>query len=222
MKNIRNSLKLILILFLFSCVSEGELANLDHYTITNEFKSYTLFSQGSIWTYEQEESKIEASILLDSIVNYKGVNGLDPDNDIEYRYEAFESYVNQPNAMNYKKMEIAATNQSKKSSDMTSLLRLFFTDQYHTVFEPNHPFGEIIDIGEISGKYENVDFLVQYQVLENTFNNVYHTRVYDSLNLSQTEIYDFYIAKNYGIIRQEMRSPNDTIIWNLKSWDINQ
>lgn len=212
----------VLISLLFGCMTEGDLAKLDHYPISSEFKTYTLFNQGSRWTYEKENTKIQATILVDSVFKYKGVNGLDPDNDVEYKYEAYESFINRPNNMNIKKMEIAATNQSKNYSDMTSLLRLFYNDQYHTIFEPNHQFGEIIAIGDTSGKYVNVEFLAQYTVLSETFSSVYHTRVYDSLYPAQTQIYDFYIAKNFGIIRQEMRSKTDTIIWNLKSWDLYQ
>lgn len=211
-------LTIFLLFFVASC-SDDDDSNLQYHEITSEFKSYALFEDGSSWTYKKQGTEETAVITIDSTLNYMGVNGLNDDLN-DYKYDAYEQFIHQPNPMNYRKWEVSATNQPEINSNMTSLLRLFFTDRYYIVLQPNYYFGDTIHLGKNEGDYINVDFFPQFTVEEHNFSSVYHSKIYDSLNEPRT--LDFYVAKNFGIIRQEIRTQNDSIIWNLISWEINQ
>ncbi len=209
------------LIFIQSC-TDDEDEPLGYYTISDEFKSYTLFKANSYWVYENEKNSTVDTIVIDSILSYIGVNGLDPDNNVKYKYKAFESFIKNPNIMDYNKWEISATNNSRKQNNMTALFRLYFSDSYYIVFQPFFNFGEIIHIGGISGDYQNVELIQAFNVGGTIFNNVYHTRTYDSIIPDQPRMLDFYVAKNYGIVRQEIKTQTDTVIWNLISWSLNQ
>ncbi len=206
---------------IISCSSSDD-GTLDYYTISEEFKSYAFFKSGSKWIYEEEKTGNQATIKIDSILNYIGVNGLDPDNDVEFRYDAWEMFIHEPNDLNYAKLEIAATNQPKIASDMTSLLRLFTTAGYHTIFQPCFPFGDTIALGDVAGDLINVEFLTSYKVKDISFSSVFHSCILVGSGTGMESKYDFYIARNFGIIRQEKQTASDTTIWNLTSWDLIQ
>jgi len=219
MNSFKTLLTIFILLFVVSCSDDDDSSNIQYYEVSSEFKSYALFDDGSTWTYKKQGTGETAVTSIDSTLSYMGVNGLDDDLS-DYKYDAYEQFIHQPNPLNFRKWEVSATNQTEINSKMTSLLRLFFTDRYYIVLQPNYYFGDTIHLGKNEGDYVNVEFLPQFTVGEHNFSSVYHSKTYDSLNEPRT--LDFYVAKNYGIIRQEIRTQNDSIIWNLTSWEINQ
>jgi len=208
--------------FLFSCNERLEESEVTLYRISNSFKAYTLFNPGSTWTYTNEATKQETTITIDSVVFYVGVNLIANTNEIDFQYEAFEMFLHEGNDMEFVKYEIAATNNKKEASNMTSLMRLFIGDKYHTAFQPNFYTGDTIDIGTVSGYYINLGFMQSYQVSGHLFENVFLTKVLDDFNPQGKEVLEFYFASNVGIVRFIRSTETNTEIWELTDWSVTQ
>ena len=55
----------------------------------------------------------------------------------------------------------------------------------------------------------------------NTFNNVYHTRDSNKTSTSYT-VKDYYFAKNIGLIKFSIRTPEIDSTWSLVRWHVLQ
>lgn len=209
------ALLIVMTMFAFSCKPETEKIE-EYFTISDEFKSYTYFKKGSYWVYQNINSKQKDSISIDSAVTYLGVNGLDLDDNEPFKYDAIEEFFKGSEEMNYWKWEIAASNTATGSSYLNELLRLYFKNgMYHIILYPRVSSGEEVIFGGKDGTYETVGKLGSYTVNGVTYEEVYHTRVLDTYTQEESYVYDFYIAKNFGIIRQVISNKGNTDTWDL-------
>ncbi|MDZ7740629.1 MAG: hypothetical protein U5Q03_02465 [Bacteroidota bacterium] len=196
----------------------------EYYELSAEFLSYCYFEPGSYWVYQKNNENVFDTIVVDSIISYTGVNGLTEESDNRFIYDAIEELVQIPNKQNIRKWEIAASLKTNVSGNEVSneLLRIYFNDRYNIALYPNTPQGEKIDFGSKEGYYETMAHFSQFSIPGNTFYEVYHTRVYDSLHPGGIRITDFYIARNHGIITYTYQTPVDTVTWKLVDWDLTQ
>jgi hypothetical protein len=210
------------ILFLSGCFKTDPIE--EYFKISSEFSKYTLFQKGSYWVYQKNDFPIYDTIMIDSLVTYVGINGLDNQTGEPFMYDAVEEFVNKPNIQNIHKWEIAASqkNADESPNGNNNMLRLYFENRYNTIISLRYPIGELVNFGEKEGYYKTIAFLDSYEVNGNFYNSVYHTAVYDSLYPNQIRNYNFYIAKYHGIIQYNIITPLDTTVWSVVSWNLSQ
>lgn len=218
----KSRLFILFLIIVSSCSEDLDKSEITLQKISTEYKTYTLFESGSQWIYREETSGDTSKILIDSVVSYIGVNQSGLNNQIDFQYEAFEMFIDQDNNMGFRKYEIAATKEKKEASDMTSLLRLFLDNKYHTVFQPCFPFGDTVEIGTVSGNYINLGFYQNYSIGEHTFNEVYHTKVLDAFNPAGSETMELLFSPGVGIINFKRTTNQGSQNWNLIDWDTKQ
>ncbi len=215
----------IIAAFLLLSVSCQQEALVDmYYELSAEFLNYCYFEPGSYWVYQKNNTNVFDSIVIDSTISYTGVNGLTEESENSFKYDAIEELVQIPNKQNIRKWEIAASLKTNIGGNEISneLLRLYFNDRYNIILYPNVPEGVKVDFGSKEGYYENIAHFSQFSIPGNTFSDVYHTRVYDSLHPGGIRISDYYIARNHGIITYTYQSPTDTVSWKLVDWELAQ
>lgn len=214
---------IVFILLVFAACEKEEFTE-GHYGLSEDFTSYCYFEPGSYWVYKMPAEGLLDTIVVDSLIQYTGVNGLDEDSEKRFKYDAIEEFIQTPNLLNFRKWELAASLQSEegKANVTNELLRLYFTSRYNIILYLGAEEGEIIDFGKNEGYYQHVGIMDQYVVNGNYFADVYHSRVYDSLHPEGIRIYDFFIARNHGIIQYKWRSTSDSVQWNLIDWELDQ
>jgi len=180
------------------------------YNITNEFKSYCLFQPGSNWDYYSSELNDTVKINLSELTEDEWYNNV---GEI-YNYEAIDMYFSN-NDLGFYMIEITAGSTLDAVNPMNSLMRIFFDNgDYRLVFDAKYPLGEEQIVGQQEGVYENVEILPSMELHGNTYSDVYHTRVTDFYNQGFGD-FDFYIAKNHGLIKMRNIVNNDTIVTEL-------
>lgn len=212
----------IILIFSFGCGKPSSINEIKYYSISDKFKEYSLFQSGSMWVYQNELSGILDTVIVDSIDTYIGYYGLDEYKNEIYKYEAIDIFLLSDTNINYEKLELSGNNSTVGENGMNEVFRLYENADYRRVFAPEQDIGVIYNYGGRTGYYQNVEFLNSYSISGHTFNNVFHSKLIDSTNINEIINYHYYIAKNYGIIRQEKYQNNDSIIWNLHDWEIIQ
>jgi len=180
------------------------------YKISDEFKAYCLFQPGSTWDYYTSDSNDTASLQLEGITEdvwYNNAGEL-------YFYEAINMYFDTTN-LNTTYWQITAGSTKNSSSTMNSIMRIFNADgSFRLVFDASYPLGEEQLVGENEGAYTNIEIIPTMELRGNTYSEVYHSKVTDYYNQGFGD-FDFYIAKNHGIIKIQNIVNNDTIITEL-------
>ncbi len=185
------------------------------YKISDLFKSYCLFQPGSYWIYTNDQNPSSDRVSVGEIDES---TRFDPTTN-DYRYEAIEMNINS-NPLNITMFELTAGNTQVEAGQMNSLMRMYMNDgSYFLVFSPQYPIGEEIPLGETIGRYTNVEVLDSLTVLDNLYTDVYHTQVI--MDATATE-YQYYIAKNFGLVRFSATSETQTYSYSLKSSSLAQ
>jgi len=178
--------------------------------MTDEFKSYCLFQPGSSWDYYSSALNDTVTLNLSELTEDVWYNNFGE----KYNYEAFDMFFN-TNDLGFYVIEITAGSTLNAVNPMNSLMRIFFdSGDYRLVFDARYPLGEEQIVGQQEGVYENVEILSSMDLHGNAYSDVYHTRVTDYYNQGFGD-FDFYIAKNYGLIKMRNIVNNDTIVTEL-------
>ncbi len=203
---------LVLMLVVAGCSTSSTIPT---YKISDLFKSYCLFQPGSYWIYTNDEEPSSDRISVGEIDES---TRFDPSTN-DYRYEAIEMSIND-NPLNIKTIELTAGSTQVETGKMNSLMRMYMTDgSYFLVFSPQYPLGEEIPLGETIGRYTNVEILDSLTILGNVYTEVYHTQV--MMDATGTA-YQYYIAKNYGLVRFSVTSDTLSYSYSLKSSSLAQ
>jgi len=178
-----------------SCSTPSQPNPIPYYKISDNFKSYCLFDTNSYWVYIDDATLVTDTVKINDIVETKRLN----QDNVKFNYQAIEMLTNE-NYFGISNLEITAGEYEVKAGEMNSLLRMYKTDgSYHLVFLPQYPYGDEIIMGDDIGVYTNIEKIDSFELNNHTYNDVYHTRVVVSKN-TVTE-YNYWIAKNYGVIK---------------------
>ncbi len=194
---------------LFSSCNKQEA--LPYFLISNDFARYCKFDEGSSWVFQNDSTLVTDSINISEI---KESRRFQPD-PIKHQYQATDMFMSD-NVFQIARYEITAGDYTPESGEMNSLFRIYFEDgKYQIAFSPQFPIGEDIIMGDEIGVYKNVEIIADYQLNGNTYKDVWHTNVIVSVN-NNIE-YDYWIAKNYGLIKTVITNDGTTISSSLKS-----
>ncbi len=206
------TLSIIFVFILFTNSCTKKVVTIPYYSMTDEFKSYCLFQTGSSWDYYNSKADDTVTINITELLEdvwYNNVGEL-------YNYEAV-NMIFTSNNLGISVLEVTGGSTLNAVNPMNSLMRIFYDNgEYRLVFDAKYPIGEEQIIGEQEGVYENVEFITTMELHGNTYSDVYHTRITDYYNQGFGD-YDFYIAKNFGIIKMRNIVNNDTILTELIS-----
>ena len=182
------------------------------YKLSDEFKSYCLFQQGSSWEYNSTLLSEPSSYGIAAVNENQWTNTYNE----RFSYEAIDMIMGD-NQLGVSMIEITAGSTLNSTSSMNSLMWVFYSDgDYRLVFAPQYPLGEEQILGEHEGIYENVEIIPSLQLGENTYTDVYHTKVTDHFDNGMGD-FDFYIAKYHGLVKMQNIVAGDTIVVQLKS-----
>lgn len=185
--------------------------NAPYYTISNEFAAYCWFEEDSYWIFQNDSTMIKDSV---KIVETSSSIRLHNDTTA-YNYQAAELFLNQ-NIFSIARLELTAGNYEVDPGKMNSLLRLYNNDGfYFRVFSPEYAMGEEIILGDAIGTYTNVELIESFELNGKTYNDVYHTRIVVSVN--DNVEYNYWIAKNNGLVKALTIGDEDTISISLVS-----
>lgn len=222
MKTVNHNFTLrIFILFifgsiLFSCGTKGTINPINNRTISAEFKSYVAFDSTSYWVYRKENATVANidTVRISRVIKDRRFY-TDQTPNPGYYYDAIEMIYS--SKLLFSKSEISA-GAPLGNATMTENYRLYFKDgRYFSIFIPKFPFGQIQRLGINEGNYTNVEKKSEFWVGGTKYNDVYFTTVKDYKNGPDTVYMEFYIAKNYGLIKYVKYHPSQSIndIWNL-------
>ncbi len=184
---------IIFLSLLFSNCNEQEA--LPYYTISSEFSSYCEFELGSSWVFQNDSTLVKDSITISEKKDSRRFQA-DP---FKHNYQAIDMFLKN-NDFQISKYEITAGNYIPEAGDMNSLLRLYSEDgSYQIIFLPQHPIGDEIIMGDEIGVYSNVCILNNFELNGNSYTEVWHANVVVSVNNNLE--YNYWIAKNYGLIK---------------------
>jgi len=200
-----------IILIISSCSdTTGTSDTLPYYTISEEFNDYCWFDSSSYWVFQNDSTLFTDTIKIMDIDDTKRFH----DEQGGFNYQAVELFT-KSNAFNISEYELTAGNSEPNPGSMNSLLRLYKNDSsYQLVFLPQYPLGEEIIMGEEIGVYTNIEFFESLWLNDKTYHDVYHTNVVIS---SKNTVYNYWIAKNHGIIKTNSTIDDQTISISLIS-----
>lgn len=185
--------------------------------ISDEFRAYSAFDSLSYWVYRKEGAAVNnvdtvavAYVLKDRRFH---IDDTDPDG---YLYDAIEMYT-ASKLTGIIKYDITVGTPHNGSTSNENLRIYFSNGRYYRVLIPKYPNGEIQFLGPEEGNYMNIEKIASMNIFNKTYTEIYHTRIVDYKDAPDTTIWNFYLAKNYGLVRftrvQQTKQIND--IWEL-------
>jgi len=182
-----------------------------YYTVSDDFANYCWFETGSYWVFQNDSTLLSDTIKIIDVLDSKRFHNQGE----AFNYQAIELYTN-VNTFNITKHEITAGTYDANLDKMNSLLRIYKNDgTYHLAFLPQYPMGEEINLGDQIGTYTNIEIIDIFNLNNLTYNAVYHTRVKVSIN--NTVEYNYWIAKNHGLIKATIKIDDQTSSISSKS-----
>jgi len=202
-------LLLLNIQFLTGCFSSGE--GIPYYTLSQEFTNYCWFEANSYWIYQNDSTLATDTIKITEVKDSKRFN---PQN-VDYNYQAVDMYM-KTSIFGFSRHELTAGDYETAANEMNSLLRLYKDDgSYYLVFSPKYAIGEEIDLGVGVGLYTNVEIIGSFELNGNTYSDVYHTKII--MEGSTGAEFNYWIAKNFSLVKSVITSNGQTISISLKS-----
>jgi hypothetical protein len=203
-----------ILLTLFSCNKESVTNKPTINTISDTFKSYTVFDTTSIWVYLNVNQQLTDTVRISGIRTEQRLQLL-PDQESSYNYEAILFDYHSEN-IGLEKAEIIAGRLQSSGDNLFERFRLYFTNgRYYTIFAPEFPLNETHIFGEQEGNYTNLAFYNQFTLNNTTYQKVYRTSVKDYLNGSDTLKMEFWMAQNVGLIWFTAKNSQTNIVWSL-------
>ncbi len=182
-----------------------------YYTVSDDFANYCWFKTGSYWVFQNDSTLLSDTIKVIDVLDSKRFHNQGE----AFNYQAIELYTN-VNTFNITKHEITAGTYDANLDEMNSLLRIYKNDgSYHLAFLPEYPVGEEINLGDQIGTYSNIEIIDIFNLNNLTYNDVYHTRV--KVTINNTAEYNYWIAKNHGLIKATSTIDDQTSSISSKS-----
>lgn len=213
MKHIFNTVFIAIFggLIMHSCKVD-DLRPPEVYEIDQEFRQYTAFDSLSFWIYlktttgDPTSNRDTVRVLRtfkdkrfhSDVLNPKG-----------FYYQAIESVLSSRfTGLTKYELTVGKVYGNNSASDN---FRLFFNNgRYYRALITNLNFGEEQLLGINEGNYTTVEKIPSLTIQGRNYTDVYHTKVIDYQNAPDTAFFDFWIAKNYGIVRYQLRRPRST------------
>lgn len=177
--------------------------------ISPEFKDYVAFDSSSYWVYKKEN----ASGVFDTVKIYQVWNDRRFHSDITttgYYYDAIEMFY-KSSLTGLTKGEIAV-GAPYQNSTMNELYRVYFNNgRYYRILIPKYPFGETQLLGVNEGNFTNVALLNNFMINGRVYSEVYHTHIVDYKEAPDTTFMNYYVAKNYGLVKYSKVQPGKNI-----------
>ncbi len=201
----------ISIIFIFVCclpiISCTKKPDPIHYTISNDFRKWVDFQNGSYWVYLNENSSFVDSCyfsgarLTATVYNYKDQGYIYDDISISLTSKFCRIIFIQANA-DYSFARIGTIQGGAEYQLRT-----------------NANVGQKIRIG--LGTYEEVEVLDSLRINNNTFLNIRHTRTIYPM-LPGDIIQDYYFSNGVGLIKFHQSFLNTDSTWSLLRYHTNQ
>jgi len=198
---------------IFSSCSDnpGPVESIPYFKVSSEFANYCWFDSNSYWVFQDDTTLTIDTVSISNVLVTKRFHT----QPIDYNYQAVEMFISS-NLFTFSEYELTAGNYEVADGEMNSLLRLYKSDgSYQLVFLPQYPFGEEVIMGDEIGTYTNIEKVNSFWLNDIEYSNVYHTRVVITNNNSVE--YDYWIAKNHGIIKAVSNVNGQTSSVSLKS-----
>ena len=187
MKRLFSSLSILLVcacvLLMGACTKEGK-----HYPVSQEFKDYFLFQKGSYWIYKNDSTnEVDSTYLKTAPVYYSYLTGdrTKSDPSLEEYVVKFQSdilgrylFYSSTGGQDFLEMAIGPSDNAYGMID-----QLVPDSNYYLNF---YPHGYL----KVSPKIPSIEFNSKI------FYNVLYTRYY-----SDSTTFNFYFAKNVGLIK---------------------
>ncbi|MBS4062343.1 MAG: hypothetical protein KG029_18250 [Bacteroidetes bacterium] len=177
--------------------------------ISPAFKDYVAFDSSSYWVYKKEN----ASGVFDTVKIYQVWNDRRFHSDITttgYYYDAIEMFY-KSSLTGLTKGEIAV-GAPYQNSTMNELYRVYFNNgRYYRILIPKYPFGETQLLGVNEGNFTNVALLNSLMINGRVYSDVYHTHIVDYKEAPDTTFMNYYVAKNYGLVKYSKLQPGKNI-----------
>lgn len=214
----------ILSVFLFSIIMYVSTAcmrePIDPYRvekISKAFRAYSAFDSLSYWVYYKQGAAVNnidtvhvTRVLLDRRFH------IDDTYPNGYYYDAIEMQLSSK-LTGIIKSEVSVGPAYNGSTNNENLRIYFNNGRYYRILIPKYPDGEIQFLGPEEGNYMNIGKIPSMNIINKTYTDIYHTRIVDYKDAPDTTIWNFYLAKNYGLVRftrvQQTKQIND--IWEL-------
>ncbi|UBM63539.1 hypothetical protein LA303_06120 [Candidatus Sulfidibacterium hydrothermale] len=187
-----------------------------YYKISDEFKQYCLYNENSYWIYMNDTTGTEDTLKVSDVQDYIAFHS--PDNVAgPYSFDVVDMDFDTTENLPMVKGSITAGNPTTgDDGTMRDMYWLFFKDgNYLLAFAPGYPMGVEQLLGDNPGFYTNIEKLDNYSVKGFTYNDVYHTQVLKTEGTSDTVNYQFYFAKNYGLIKWTRSVNGETSSYSL-------
>lgn len=170
------------------------------YDFSNLSKDYLLFLPGSFWVFQDD-----STTALDTLTLYSSKDEIrkqNPGTTSEFSYRAMWKFFSD-NGLGLFKEESFAVNTHVATTVPNSSERLYFSeDSYKIAFAPAYPFGNRISFGGEEGTFVNKELIPSLDLNGLNFKDVYHSLAEDYNDyVGDTVFYNFYYAKNYGLIK---------------------
>jgi hypothetical protein len=207
--NMKKFLPVPMIVVIFLCWSCRKQQQ--SFYVSDEFKQWTLFKSGTIWIYKNEMTNQSdtAYVNADAISNSGGDLNLRPD-------EVFNEHIQLSIQSHF--LYTFDLNASSPGKDYLIIPNKYGYGSYALRLN--------LGIGHPSNTASEGFYLVEsfpkLILNNNEFNNVLHTRSYKYYETHDTLIFDYYFAKNIGLIKHSRRFKSTDTTWSLMKWHTNQ
>ncbi len=199
------------ILIIHSCKVD-DLRPPEVYEIDQDFRQYTAFDSLSFWIYlktttgDPTSNRDTVRVLRtfkdkrfhSDIINPQG-----------FYYQAIESVLSSRfTGLTKYELTVGKVYGNNSASDN---FRIYFNNgRYYRALITNVPFGEELLLGINEGNYTSVEKIPSLNIQGRNYADVYHTKVIDYQGAPDTAYFDFWIARNYGMIRYQLHRPRST------------
>lgn len=183
------------------------------YEIDSVFRKYTAFDSLSYWVYIKTTAAPGTLGSLDTVRitrTYKDKrfhsDNISPQG---FYYQAIESTLNS-RYTGLTKFELTVGRVYGINSSSDNFRMYFNNGRYYRALITNTTPGQELLLGINEGNYTTVSKIPTLTIQGKNYSEVYHTKVVDYRNAPDTAYFDFWIARNYGLVRYKLYKPNGT------------
>lgn len=219
--------KLILILIISYLIGFQSCEKYDYYKMSDEIKQWSAFKEGSYWIYYNDSLNIEDSIFVTSYSEYIRIDLIDDNIFYEELLYFKSSNINDSIIISYQLYP-------KKYGDYDFIImeeaNKYLNIRYSGIIL-TIPIVDEVQSYYGGGEYEKTEFIEQYssyKISNISYNNVIYlkssviTITLDSLKEKNKVTNEYWLAKNYGIIKKIIRNKDEAQQWELVRCNIIQ
>jgi len=175
-----------------------------HYTIPDELKQLSVFNKGSYWIYINEKTSVLDSTYVKTDPDFYTLGINDKDNSPLY-----DAVI----------VTVVSSFLHDYYTQFTSII-IDFKRSFGTAFEIDAKVGQ--KYGSSHDIFELINYFDSISLNNQIYKSVFFTRNTIVHDLVDTIKYDFYLAKNIGLIRLEKKYLNADTTWSLVRYHLLQ